>query len=118
MDTFELPWPPSTNHYYRMHRGKILISADGRAYRQQIAKQAMVDDWPTYGTARLQVQLDVYPPDRRRRDLANIEKCLIDSLEHNGLFVNDEQIDDLRIIRKEVVPGGKITVHIAELFNN
>ena len=36
------------------------------------------------------------------------------ALEHAGVFVDDSQIDDLRIKRGPVVPGGKVLVFITE----
>jgi Holliday junction resolvase RusA-like endonuclease len=32
----ELPFPPSVNHYWRMWRGRMVISTEGRAYRERI----------------------------------------------------------------------------------
>ena len=32
-----LPWPPSINHYWRNYRGRIVVSADGRQYRQTVS---------------------------------------------------------------------------------
>ena len=34
---FELPWPPSVNHYYRHVGHRVLISRDGRHYRENVA---------------------------------------------------------------------------------
>ncbi|SFY16614.1 RusA family crossover junction endodeoxyribonuclease, partial [Azotobacter vinelandii] len=42
-------------------------------------------------------------------------KCLCDSLTHAGLWGDDSQIDDLRIVRGPVVKGGKITVKVGEI---
>lgn len=54
-------------------------------------------------------------PDRRIRDLDNIKKALLDSLTHAGVYKDDFQIDDLRVVRREVVKGGYVIVHVAEL---
>lgn len=64
---------------------------------------------------RLEVEVDAYVPDRRRRDIDNIPKALLDSLEHAGVFVNDSQIDRLLVTRKGRRPGGAVVVRIAEL---
>ena len=37
-----LPWPPSTNTYYRNIAGKTLISAKGREYRAAVADQVLI----------------------------------------------------------------------------
>jgi len=110
---FELPWPPSINHYYRRVGFRTLISREGRRYRREVvARLAARRTRPMRG--RLKVVVHVFPPDRRRRDLDNLSKALWDALEHAGVFVDDSQIDDLRIRRGPVVPGGKVLVFITE----
>ena len=113
MHEFELPWPPSINHYYRRVGYRTLISREGRRYRREVvARLAARRTGPMRG--RLKVVVHVFPPDRRRRDLDNLSKALWDALEHAGVFVDDSQIDDLRIRRGPVVPGGKVLVYITE----
>ena len=33
----ELPYPPTLNHYWRMWRGRMVISQEGRTYRSTVA---------------------------------------------------------------------------------
>jgi len=61
----------------------------------------------------LAVFIEVYPPDRRRRDIDNLLKAIIDSLEHGGVFHDDSQIEWLLIERANIVPKGKVGVHIS-----
>jgi hypothetical protein len=63
-------------------------------------------------TGRLAVTVDVHPPDRRRRDLDNALKALLDALEHGGAYRDDAQIDDLRVRRGVCVPGGCVWVRL------
>ena len=113
MHEFELPWPPSINHYYRRVGFRTLISREGRRYRREVvARLAARRVRPMRG--RPKVVVHVFPPDRRRRDLDNLQKALWDALEHAGVFLDDSQIDDLRIKRGPVVPGGKVLVFITE----
>ena len=107
----ELPYPPSVNHYYRRVGQRTLISREGRRFRQEVCSLlAAAGVKPITGPLR--VEIDVYPPDRRRRDVDNLQKGLLDALEHGGLYRNDGQIADLRIIRCECVPGGRTVVRI------
>ncbi|MCC7407526.1 MAG: RusA family crossover junction endodeoxyribonuclease [Phycisphaeraceae bacterium] len=109
----ELPFPPSVNHYWRHFRGRMVISEQGRRYREtvRIALAAM-NVRPAKGCVA--VRVEAFPPDRRRRDLDNLLKALCDALEHGGAFLNDSQIVWLLIRRAAVVPGGKVVVRIRE----
>jgi crossover junction endodeoxyribonuclease RusA len=102
-----LPYPPSNNRYYRHARGRHYISAEGETYRGKVLAQAQ---GARLGAARLAVEITVHPPDRRRRDLDNTLKALLDALAHAGVYDNDEQIDMLHVRRSEVIKGGIVRV--------
>jgi crossover junction endodeoxyribonuclease RusA len=61
------------------------------------------------------VHVTAHPPDRRRRDLDNAMKALLDALGHGGVYEDDGQIDRLEIERGTVVPGGKVVVRITSM---
>jgi crossover junction endodeoxyribonuclease RusA len=114
MIVLELPYPPSVNHYWRRVGHRTLISKEGRLFRKRVLTMLSVHcREPLAG--RLHVRVLVYPPDRRRRDLDNIIKALLDALEHGGVYENDSQIDRLTIERGEVFKGGKAIVEITEV---
>jgi len=111
--TLELPYPPSVNHYWRRVGARTLISREGRRYRAHVASiLALQRVRPVAG--ELDVRVTVHPPDRRRRDLDNTMKALLDALEYGGAYGDDFQIDHLDIWRGDVVPDGKVVVHIKE----
>ncbi|PZY33759.1 hypothetical protein DIV21_30370 [Escherichia coli] len=62
-----------------------------------------------------------YPPtvntywDKRRRDLDNILKAPLDVLTHAGLLIDDEQFDEINIVRGQLVPGGRLGVKIYKI---
>jgi len=69
-------------------------------------------------TGRLEVRIDVYPPDKRKRDIANLEKAVVDSLQQKGgygIFIDDSQIDILHIRRLHITKPGYVRVHISEI---
>lgn len=107
-----LPWPPTVNTYYRKFGDKVLISAKGREYRETVADLSRANAWPKFGVDRVRVEIEAWMPDRRRRDLDNILKSLLDSLTHAGVWDDDSQIDDLRIFRAPRI-GGMCKVAIA-----
>ncbi len=118
MIVLTLPWPPSVNTYWRHPTkgalaGRALISEKGRDYRIA-AGVAMFDQLRRYpGLAgRLAVTLACNPPDRRRRDLDNVPKALLDALTHGQVILDDSQIDDLHIVRGAPVKGGCVVVSI------
>lgn len=115
MITLHLPYPPSVNTYWRHPTagklaGRHLISEKGRQYRAEVCRRISVIG---QGLAcRLSVTIECFPPDGRRRDLDNVAKGLLDALSHAGVWGDDEQIDDLRIMRREVTKGGAVRVRI------
>jgi len=63
-------------------------------------------------TGPLSVEVLLYPPDRRRRDLDNTLKGLLDALEHAGVYLDDSLIERLSVEKRDVVEGGKAVVVI------
>lgn len=108
----ELPYPPSINHYWRRMRNRTVISKEGKQFRADVV--ALLNAGKTRPIAGpLKVEVELFPPDRRRRDVDNTLKSLLDALQHGGAYEDDGQIDDLRIHRREVVAGGYVRVRVA-----
>lgn len=103
MQMFELPWPPSVNRYYRNWHGRILISKEGRKYRERIVYLLRVASVETM-KGHISMGVDFYPPDNRRRDLDNVQKALWDALQHGGLYTDDSQIKRFRAAMREPMP--------------
>ncbi len=117
MITLDLPFPPSVNHYYRHFRGRTLISREGRAFRKRVCSILAARGMRPVG-GPLAVEVDIYPPDRRRRDIDNIQKSLFDALQHGRVYYDDNQIAEIHIRRREVRPRGKVTVRINTIEND
>lgn len=111
-----LPYPPSINHYWRRVGPRTLISREGRTFRRNVC--ALLGGGgprkPPSG-GRIALAMDAFPPDRRRRDLDNLQKPVLDALEQAGIYEDDSQIDLLLTRRRDVVAGGKLDVRIDEL---
>ena len=117
-----LPYPPSVNHYWRNYRGRMVISREGRAYRKDVC--ALLAPAPGMGGngprkppsgGRIALCMDAFPPDRRRRDLDNIQKPLLDALENAEVYLDDSQIDLLVTRRRASGKPGHIEVQLDEL---
>ena len=111
---FELPYPPSINHYWRRVGPRTLISREGRRFRERVvAALASHNRQPVVGP--LAVEVDVHPPDNRRRDIDNIAKALLDALQHGGAYADDGQIVRLTIEKRQSVENGTTIVRIRNL---
>lgn len=114
MREFELPWPPSVNHYYRHVGSRVLISKDGRKYRETIVSLLGDQKIQPFEDA-VDLTVDAYPPDNRRRDLDNLLKCLLDSFTFGGLYRDDSQIKKITITKREPMPpDGMMYIRIKE----
>lgn len=115
MHLLTLPYPPSVNTYWRHVGARVLISKHGRQYRTEVCKQLRTKRiQPIEGD--LIVDITINPPDRRRRDVDNVLKALLDSLQFAGAFEDDSQIVRLTIEKHEPLPkDGKATVRIQAL---
>lgn len=114
MTAISLPWPPSNNTYYRRVGAKTLISAKGREYCAAVVKTC-AEARVTRQDGRLVVVINACPPDRRRRDLDNLLKGLLDALTHGGAWEDDSQIDHLTIKRGPIKALGCVEVTITEI---
>ena len=79
-----IPYPPSVNSYWRAVKGRVILSKRGREYRDAVytainsafESDAVDDPRPLLG--RLKVKITATMPDRRRRDIDNINKAALD----------------------------------------
>lgn len=110
-----LPWPPGNNHLFSVFRGRKIKSKKGREYTAAVLQQITEANQQYQLAGRLKVKILAYPPTRARRDLDNLFKAPLDSLTHAGVIADDSLIDDVRMVRCEVVKGGRLEVVITEL---
>lgn len=109
-----LPWPPTVNTYWRQWQGRTLISKQGREYRAAVADQVLIQRGAKHIDHAVRVDIQAFRPDRRRRDLDNLLKAVLDSLVHAGVMEDDALIEDLRIYWADEV-GGMVKVKIERL---
>jgi len=119
MISLTLPFPPSLNTYYRhvvipvksgKGRSVTLMSMAGRKYREAVKNIATGACACMSGPLR--VCLELYPPDRRARDLDNYAKAVLDALTHAGVWGDDSQMDELHIYRRGIKRGGELVATI------
>ncbi|MBL8812527.1 MAG: RusA family crossover junction endodeoxyribonuclease [Planctomycetaceae bacterium] len=112
-----LPIPPSANRIWRRVGNRTLLSREGRQYRKRVCDILQILGVQPM-TGPLDVRIDFFPPDRRRRDLDNLNKALLDALAFGGAYHDDSQIFRLMLERREVMPGGGVRVQIEKYVQN
>lgn len=116
-----LPWPPSVNHYWC--QGKPIYKNGRRIvprYKSDKANMFIKQTKAAVGIVksslkRIAIEIMAFPPDKRCRDLDNILKAIFDALVSAKLIKDDEQIDDIRVVRGDVVKGGMVKIKVTEL---
>lgn len=112
---FKLPFPPTVNTYWRIFNNRMILSKRGRQYKKDVQSaigiEAFSSAFPLLG--RLSVHIEIYPPDKRRRDIDNCAKAVLDAVGAAGIYKDDCQIDYLILERQEVRKGdGHVVVKV------
>lgn len=112
---FYLPFPPTVNNYYVKTQRGVFISQKGRKFRadtaeslsQQLGLVPKISD-------RMFLDVILFPPDKRKRDVDNYNKSLLDAITDYGLWEDDSLIDQLMVYRGEKVRNGQVFVRITD----
>lgn len=116
----ELTYPPTVGNYWTQwcQDGKVRMAVNerGSAFRAEVYR-AKLEHQPRLQTlqGRLHVQVELWMPDRRKRDLDNPLKALFDACTYAKIWNDDEQIDALTVTRMGVEAPGKTTLIIHEV---
>lgn len=114
--TFRLPFPPSVNTCWRKNATSTYLTQRGKQFREE----AIADIKSQLGNldaieGRVAVSLELTMPTAAKRDIDNHAKAPLDAIQHAGLLLDDEQIDQLVITRLHVEPPGCCDVTVTEL---
>lgn len=110
-----LSWPPTINAYYRSTRAGIkYLDKSVRKFRAQVEQDIHEQVPGLYLDYPLFMEVYLHPPDRRKRDIDNYMKGLLDALTEAGLWEDDSLVDQLHIYRGCVVKDGSVRVEISE----
>lgn len=114
--TIALPFPPTGNHavkhsstggHYRTH--------EYVSYLASVKSSVICSAADNYLSGPIKVVAEIHPPDHRRRDMDNTWKTLADAMTHAGVWKDDHQVADLRLVRREPRDGGMVVVSIEEM---
>ena len=101
----------SVNKYYRSWQGRVLISKDGREFKKEV--DLLLNNYEKI-LGKIKLTLILHFKDKRKRDLDNYNKVLIDCLK-NKLFEDDDQIYQLYMEKHIGCGFNKISIDIESI---
>lgn len=110
----ELPYPPSSNRYWRNFRGRTVVSEEARDYKDAVSlicNSAAVT--PLDG--EVVVHLRIRRP-AKRRDIDNHIKVTLDALQGH-LYGNDSQIVELHVTMQDDKRNPGVTISCTKKRN-
>jgi crossover junction endodeoxyribonuclease RusA len=110
-----LPYPPTVNHYWQRRGSRTFVGPDGVQFRNNVCGAVLEAGCRETMTGPLSIWIVAHPPDKRRRDIDNLTKALLDALQHAGAYGDDNQIARMLIERGSMVDGGCVDVVIDKL---
>jgi crossover junction endodeoxyribonuclease RusA len=111
MYTFFLPYPPSVNSYWGFHGNSRFLTPKAKQFKAEVAHIVSLNKI-NLGKARLQIEIVLYPKDKRIRDIDNSIKSCLDALCQAGAFFDDSQVDVLIVQRGEIVKNGAAKINL------
>ncbi len=107
-----LPYPPSLRGLYKPRfGGGLYMSPEGKKYKQDVKMIFLSNNLPSF-EGFVRVRIEMYPPDRRKRDIDNILKITQDALQDAGVIEDDSKILTLWVNKNEVRKGGGLDVFV------
>lgn len=123
VDEIVLPWPhQSQNPNSRVHW--TVKAKHAKEQREAARLIAMSKGWhkAAWPEGELAVVIDAYPPDRRRRDRDNIQRCLKSAFDgiSDAIGVDDSMFVPMTNLKKETRKPGEIRIRISKfrVFNH
>ena len=118
MTTFfqiSIPFPPSVNTYWGFRGSHRYLTARAKVFKEMVNTAYVRSGLEPFSDARLKVCIELYPPDRRVRDIDNVVKSTLDALCQCGVFTDDGQIDVLHVTREKIIKWGMAVVTIEKI---
>lgn len=108
-----VPFPYVLGNHAWKHAGrKHYLTEKAKRYYWDVAYVCRAQNavWRLEGS--LEVEVRIYPPDKRKRDADNVWKVVADSLTKAGVWCDDSQIHDIRLLRLPVDGTARVEVRI------
>jgi crossover junction endodeoxyribonuclease RusA len=110
-----IPFPPSVNTYWGFRGSHRYLTSRAKIFKSMVSNAYVRSGLAPFGDVRLKVIIELYPPDRRVRDIDNVVKSTLDALCQCGIFTDDGQIDVLHVTREKVIKWGVAVVNIEKI---
>lgn len=98
----DLPWPPTSNNMHAVYRGRKIASAKYRDWIEN-AGLRLLTQRPAKHEGPVAVSITLGPPDKRRFDIDNRIKAILDLLVRHQVI----QRDDSEFVRAVTVKLGE-----------
>lgn len=116
---FEMPWPPTVNHYHqpvRMGKGvRIVKGQEAKQYAKNCEKWLRdlgLENEKIPEDKKLSMKLILHPPTLRKYDVDNRTKGIMDALSNSNFYADDSQVERLTIEKGEKVKNGMVEVFV------
>lgn len=108
--------PPTVNHLYRTSRsGTRYKTQEGREWQERTAAIFEAAHWPEPPyTGDVMLDICFLVADRRRWDIDNRVKALLDALVMGGVLKDDRQVQSLHVQRERVPETTQTLVMVKE----
>lgn len=98
MKQFILPYPVSVNQWTRAFQNRQILTAKARDYRK-VGLTIIGEQTPLEG--RLELVLELFPVDKRKRDADSPLKACLDLLTHAQVYHDDSQVKRLHVVMND-----------------
>jgi crossover junction endodeoxyribonuclease RusA len=113
--SFYLPFPPSVNSLYVHTKRGVRLSNKGVLYVAKTKAELVEQLGDLSIDYRVMVQMILFPPCDRKRDIDNFVKALQDSMTKAQFWDDDSSVDQLIVFRGETLrPSGSVFVRVLE----
>lgn len=116
-----LPYPISTNRYWRNNHGRVVTSKEAADYKRTAAMAARYAGFLTPLSGPVEVVVQFHPKltrkgvaSKQRLDIDNVIKVTLDAL-NNVTYIDDNQVERLSVELAKPIDGGGLSVWVAPI---